>query len=102
MTRTSVIIIGASGRLETDLRAAGITDVAAVAQIDSSAFDDDTDTWELHTASGETVRADVVIRADEPPYLPWIPELPGRNDFRGQAFHAALKVAVQELLQVVP
>ena len=28
-------------------------------------------------------------RADEPPYLPWIPELPGRNDFRGPSFHAA-------------
>ncbi len=77
--------------METEVRAAGGTDVAVFSGRDvaSSVFDDGTDTWELLTASGETVRADVVIAADEPPYLPWIPELAGRNDFRGPAFHAA-------------
>ena len=92
--RREVIVVGAGAvgrRVETELRAAGVTDVAVMSGRDvaSSVFDDGTDTWELHTASGETVRAAVVIAADQPPYLPWIPELPGRNDFRGPAFHAA-------------
>jgi Domain of unknown function (DUF4873) len=89
VTRPNVIVIGASGRLETDLRSAGLTDITTVSAVDSAVFDDDTDTWDLHTASGETVRAAVVIAADEPPYPPWIPELLGRNDFRGPTFHAA-------------
>lgn len=86
-----VIVVGAGALAE--LRAAGITDVTVVSGADStdivdSVFDDDTDTWVLHTSSGETVRATVVIRADQP-HRPWIPELPGRNDFRGPTFHAA-------------
>ena len=83
------MVVGASTRLETDLRSAGLTDVTVLSQVDGAVFDDATDTWELHTASGEPFRADVVVRADEPPYLPWIPELRGRNDFRGPTFHAA-------------
>lgn len=90
--RRHVVVVGAEAvgrRIETDLTAIGVTDVAVVSRVDRAVFDDGTDTWELHTTSGETVRTAVVIRADEPPYLPWIPELPGRNDFRGPAFHAA-------------
>ena len=88
------VVVGAGAvarRVETELQAAGITDVAVLSgqEVTSSVFDDGTDTWELRTPSGETVRAAVVIAADEPPYLPWIPELLGRNDFRGPAFHAA-------------
>jgi len=92
--RRHVIVVGAAPfgeRVETELRAVGVTDVTVLpgSDIASSVYDDGTDTWELHTASGEAFRATVVIAADEPPYLPWIPELPGRNDFRGPAFHAA-------------
>lgn len=92
--RRHVIVVGAAplgGRVDTELQAADVTDVAVLpgGDVASSVFDDGTDTWELRTASGETFRAAVVIAADEPPYLPWIPELPGRNDFRGPAFHAA-------------
>ena len=53
-----------------------------------SVFDDNTNTWTLTTAAGETCHARVVI-ACRPPFAPWIPNLPGRNDFRGQSFHAA-------------
>jgi uncharacterized protein DUF4873 len=90
--RRHVIVVGAvGGRVDTELRAFGVTDATVLpgSDVASSVYDDGTDTWELHTASGETFRAAVVIAADEPPYLPWIPELPGRNDFRGPAFHAA-------------
>jgi hypothetical protein len=87
--RPHVIVIGASRRPEAELRSAGLTDVTTVSAVASAVFDDDTDTWELHTASGETVRAAVVIAAGEPAFRPWIPELPGHNDFRGETFHAA-------------
>ena len=90
--RRHVVVVAATAvgrRVQTELTAAGVSDVAVVPEVTSSVFDDGTDTWELHTAVGETVRAAVVIRADEPSYLPWIPELLGCNDFRGQTFHAA-------------
>jgi cation diffusion facilitator CzcD-associated flavoprotein CzcO len=89
VTRRNVIVVGA-GAVESQLRAAGITDVTVLSGSDvaSSVFDDGTDTWQLHTASGETFTAAVVISADQP-CRPWIPELPGRNDFRGPSFHAA-------------
>ncbi|MGV7852547.1 DUF4873 domain-containing protein, partial [Mycobacterium kansasii] len=41
------------------------------------------------TAGGDVVRGRVVIAAHPPPYVPWIPDLPGRNDFGGESFHAA-------------
>lgn len=53
----------------------------------SAVFDGDTDTWTLTTDAG-TCRARVVLDL-ESPLVPWIPNLPGRNDFRGQAFSAA-------------
>ena len=52
-------------------------------------FDDDTDTWELRSTSGDTYQAGVVVAADPPWYRPWTPEFFGRNDFRGTSFHAA-------------
>jgi cation diffusion facilitator CzcD-associated flavoprotein CzcO len=89
-----VIVIGAGGPAQTtatELRAAGVTDVAILPgrEVVSSVFDDGTDTWELQTSSGDTSHAAVVIAADQPWCLPWIPELSGRNDFRGASFHAA-------------
>jgi Domain of unknown function (DUF4873) len=53
----------------------------------SSVFDDDTDTWTLTTADGQT-RARVVITG-KPPLVPWIPDIFGRREFRGRCFHAA-------------
>jgi Domain of unknown function (DUF4873) len=54
----------------------------------SSVFDDDTDTWTLTTGDGETHRARVVL-ARTSPFVPWIPDLFGRREFRGTSFHAA-------------
>ncbi|ORW02903.1 hypothetical protein AWC14_05580 [Mycobacterium kyorinense] len=67
-----------------------IHDVFTVADGDvvSSVFDDDSDTWTLTTSGGETCRSRVVIGAASP-FVPWIPNLPGRNDFRDAAFPAA-------------
>jgi hypothetical protein len=58
----------------------------------SSVFDDYADTWALTTADGETRRSRVVI-ARTTPFVPWIPDLFGRRDFRGVSFHAAAPVA---------
>ncbi len=54
----------------------------------SSVFDDSTDTWTLTSDDGETCRGRIVISC-ESPFVPYIPDLFGRRDFRGVAFHAA-------------
>jgi cation diffusion facilitator CzcD-associated flavoprotein CzcO len=53
-----------------------------------SVFDDDTNTWTLTTATGETHRARVVITRQSP-LTPWTPNFEGSNDFHGSSFHAA-------------
>ena len=57
-------------------------------EVISSVFDDDTNTWTLTTGARETCHARVVV-ACESPVGPWIPNLPGCNDFRELSFHAA-------------
>lgn len=57
-------------------------------EVISAVFDDDTDTWTLTTADGETCRARVVV-AYRSPLVPWTPDLFGRREFRGTSFHAA-------------
>jgi Domain of unknown function (DUF4873) len=88
-----VIVLGdgsAAHTVSAELRSAGITHVARPSgDVISSRFDDDTHTWELRTASGERYLAGVVIAADPSAPIPWTPELNGRNDFRGESFHAA-------------
>jgi hypothetical protein len=54
----------------------------------SAVFDDDTDTWTLTTADGQTCRGRVVVTC-ESPLAPWTPDLFGRREFRGASFHAA-------------
>ncbi len=93
MTRRHVIVIGASdgGRAAAaELRAAGITDFVVLDEAPtSSVFDDATETWALRTATGEILQGRVVIAAGQPIYVPWVPEFPGCNDFRGASFSAA-------------
>jgi uncharacterized protein DUF4873 len=57
-------------------------------EVISSVFDDDTDTWTLTTADGQRCRSRIVIACTSP-FVPWIPDLFGRRDFRGVSFHAA-------------
>ncbi len=88
-----LVIIGAAARAQaasSALQSAGVTGVAMLDNpILRSMFDEDTDTWALHTAAGEVVRARVVVDAHRPPALPWTPKLRGHKDFRGVSFHAA-------------
>jgi cation diffusion facilitator CzcD-associated flavoprotein CzcO len=87
---TVIVGAGAGGQsARTALLAAGLTDVAVIDDEPvSSVFDDGTDTWRVCTAR-EEFRGRVVIAANLPPFVPWTPEFPGRNDFRGISFHAA-------------
>jgi hypothetical protein len=57
-------------------------------EVISAVFDDGTDTWTLTTADNQTCRSRIVI-AGTSPFVPWIPDLFGRRDFRGVSFHAA-------------
>ncbi len=82
---------GAAGQAAAaELAAAGITDLLILDEAPrDSVFDDTTHTWTLHTADGAAFRSRIVIAAHRPPYVPWIPEIAGRDDFRGPSFHAA-------------
>ena len=52
-------------------------------------FDDDAKLWRLHTVSGETITARVVVGAMGPLHQPSIPDLPGMERFAGTSFHSA-------------
>jgi cation diffusion facilitator CzcD-associated flavoprotein CzcO len=102
-----VVLVGAgpSGRSAlAALQEAGVTDVVMLDkapraapsghlwpghEVLGSRFDDDTDTWNLTTTGGETLQAHVVIAAYRPAHAPFLPDIPGRHDFRGVSFHAA-------------
>ncbi|WP_253861721.1 DUF4873 domain-containing protein [Mycobacterium asiaticum] len=88
---TEVAIVGAdtrARRVQTALQAAGVTDIAMLDEVHGSAFDDDADSWVLQTAD-TVVRAGVVVAAHPSAFVPWIPDLFGRSDFRGDSFPAA-------------
>jgi cation diffusion facilitator CzcD-associated flavoprotein CzcO len=57
-------------------------------EVTSSVFDDDTQSWTLTTADGQTCRSLVVINGPSP-FVPWIPDVFGRREFHGPSFHAA-------------
>jgi hypothetical protein len=83
-----VVIVGA-GSIATELLAAGVDHfVVFDRDVVSSVFDDDTDTWTLTTGDGETCRGRVVVACTSP-FVPWVPDLFGRREFRGASFHAA-------------
>jgi hypothetical protein len=91
-TSHGVVIVGPGSvglTAAAQLRDAGITDFTVVdREVIGSMFDDDTDTWTLAIPGREACRGRVVI-ACESPLVPWIPNVAGRNDFRGVSFHAA-------------
>lgn len=112
MTQTAVIVVGAGAtgsRVADSLLQGDIDDFIVLEQVDggrtwptrldghlllgrkviSSVFDDGAETWTLKTREGESYRGRVVIAAYGPMHVPWIPDLAGRNDFRGTSFHSA-------------
>jgi cation diffusion facilitator CzcD-associated flavoprotein CzcO len=101
----AIIGAGAAGQsARAALRAAGVADIVmldkaappardghllAGREITSARFDADTDSWLLTTAGDEIFQARIVIAAYRPAQVPWLPDILGRNDFRGVSFHAA-------------
>jgi Domain of unknown function (DUF4873) len=84
-----VILVG-DGDAATELLACGINDfVVFDREVISSVFDDDTDTWTLTSDDGETCRGRIVIVC-ESLFVPWVPDIFGRRDFRGTAIHAVM------------
>jgi hypothetical protein len=84
-----VVLVG-DGNAATELLAAGINDfVVFDRDVVSAVFDDATDTWALTAADGEVCRGRVVVTC-ESPFVPWVPDLFGRRDFRGPAIHASM------------
>ena len=93
VTQTAVIVVGAGAtgfRVADSLLQANIDDFIVLRRkVISSVFDDGTDTWTLKTREGDNYSARVVIAAYVSMQVPWIPDLAGRNDFRGVYFHSA-------------
>jgi hypothetical protein len=84
-----VVLVG-DGNAATELLAAGVNDfVIFDREVTSAVFDDATDTWTLTADDGEFCRGRVVVTC-ESPFVPWIPDLLGRRDFRGLAIHASM------------
>jgi cation diffusion facilitator CzcD-associated flavoprotein CzcO len=55
----------------------------------SATFDERTGLWELHTNTGETLRARVVIAGTGPLNRAVYPDLPGLESFEGAKFHSS-------------
>jgi Domain of unknown function (DUF4873) len=84
-----VVLVG-DGNAATELLAAGVNDfVIFDREVTSAVFADATDTWTLTGDDGEFCRGRVVVTC-ESPFVPWIPDLLGRRDFRGSAIHASM------------
>lgn len=100
-SRCALVIVGATVGGQSArpiLSGAGFRDLVMLdppaQEVVRSRFDDASDTWLLTTAGGENVRADVVVAAGRDVagrdvYVPWLPGIAGRDEFRGESFHAA-------------
>ncbi len=60
------------------------------ARVESAIFDDEANVWTLSTSDGTTTRARLVIAATGVLSAPFYPDIPGRDDFRGEAYHTGL------------
>ncbi|MEB4211905.1 DUF4873 domain-containing protein [Mycobacterium sp. 94-17] len=91
--RCRIAVAGSGSRgtiTQSALRASGFTDLVMLDRpFERVHYDDDSDTWQLTTADAEQIRADVAVAADRPVQRPWLPPIPGRDDFGGASFHSA-------------
>lgn len=58
-------------------------------EVTEAVFDEAHGRWEVRTSAGETYRPRVLVAATGQLNRPYIPDIPGREDFRGTAFHSA-------------
>ncbi|MGH9093371.1 MAG: NAD(P)-binding domain-containing protein, partial [Acidimicrobiales bacterium] len=60
------------------------------ARVTSARFQDATGTWDVRAADGTHVRARFLVAATGVLSVPYLPDVPGREDFRGEAHHTGL------------
>jgi cation diffusion facilitator CzcD-associated flavoprotein CzcO len=58
-------------------------------EVKAARFDETKGVWRIETAAGETLEADVLASGVGQLNRPHVPEFPGRESFRGVAFHSA-------------
>lgn len=58
-------------------------------EVTSATWDDGSGRWRLELAGGETVEAEMLVTACGQLARPKIPNIPGLDEFAGQAFHSA-------------
>jgi cation diffusion facilitator CzcD-associated flavoprotein CzcO len=58
-------------------------------EVTGAAYDEDSASWRVETATGETLTADFLVSAVGQLSRPVIPDLPGIDTFDGPAFHSA-------------
>lgn len=58
-------------------------------EVSRARFDDGTGKWTVTTSAGEELVADVLVSAVGQLNRPFVPDIPGLADFRGECFHSA-------------
>jgi len=59
------------------------------AEVASARFDETESVWHVRTAVGDTATFDVLVSAVGQLNRPYVPDIPGLDDFRGERFHSA-------------
>ena len=57
------------------------------ARVTSAVYDDSSGTWTVATSDGTEYRARFLVTATGVLSVPYFPDVPGREDFRGESFH---------------
>lgn len=60
------------------------------AKVTAAIYDEPTGTWTIATERGDTVRARYFVAATGVLSVPYIPDIPGRDTFRGAQYHTGL------------
>jgi cation diffusion facilitator CzcD-associated flavoprotein CzcO len=58
-------------------------------EVASARFDEDAALWRVTTVGGEELEAEILVSGVGQLHRPLIPDVPGRDDFRGVRFHSA-------------
>ena len=58
-------------------------------EVAGARFDETRGAWKIRTTDGEEIEAEIFVSAVGQLHRPSIPQIPGRDDFRGPAFHSA-------------
>ena len=58
-------------------------------EIASARFDDEACLWRLRTTEGEKIEAEILVSGTGQLNRPWVPPIPGLEDFAGPRFHSA-------------